>query len=291
VFTRFIDDAAVFPPGLAPLPAAVANHLKNADLPAAGYIGPLVLPLADIAEAARLATDPGTEPAGTARQLDLSAVVPVGRLAEAGDLPGVLPPHATLTGVELKVSDDTVDDTVAAAAVFRTRHPDIAVWIELPTGLVDAPRLTRMRDHDLGLKFRTGGVTRDLYPTGEELLGVLGTAVETGIRFKLTAGLHRALRYSETVGDERLDHFGFLNIAACVSVLRRGGTAGAAAAILASDDGEEVLAAAGVDGADGGWRENFTSFGCCSVLEALTTLSDLGAVDRGVLENMTEPTT
>lgn len=288
MFTRFIDDAAVFPPGLAPLPAAVANHLKNTGLPAAGYIGPLVLPLDDIAEAARLATGPGT---GTARQLDLSAVVPVGRLAEAGDLPGVLPPQATLTGVELKVSDATVDDTVAAAASFRTRHPDIAVWIELPTGLVDAPRLTRMRDHDLGLKFRTGGVTRDLYPTGEELLGVLGAAVETGTRFKLTAGLHRALRYSETVGDERLDHFGFLNIAACVSVLRRGGTAGAAAAILASDDGGDVLAAAGVDGADGGWRESFTSFGCCSVLEALTTLSDLGAVDRGFLENMTEPTT
>ncbi|MGO3034680.1 MAG: hypothetical protein ACTIIQ_05865 [Corynebacterium variabile] len=281
-FGHFIDDAAVFPPGLASLPAAVANHLKNATLPSAPYIGPLVLPLKDIAEAAALANG---------QELDLSAVTPAGELASVGEVLDGLLPNTALTAVELKVStvDDEADAQLEDAASFRSAHPDIAVWIELPAVLVTAQRLTWMKDHGLGLKFRTGGVRRALYPTPEDLLDVLGCAVDTDIPFKLTAGLHRAMRYSETVGagpdEEQLDHFGFLNIAGAVAALRAGSPADSAADVLASDNGQNVTAAT----ADGLWRESFTSFGCCSVLEALTTLSDLGAVDRGVLEDMTEP--
>lgn len=284
-FGRFIDDAAVFPPGLATLPAAVANHLKNATLPSAPYIGPLVLPLKDITEAAALTGG---------QKLNLSAVTPAGQLEEVDAVLGSLPGNATLTAVELKVTEDGGTDADAQledAASFRSVHPDIAVWIELPAVLVTAQRLIWMRDHGLGLKFRTGGVRRVLYPTPEGLLDVLGCAVETNIPFKLTAGLHRAMRYSETVGaeqdEEQLDHFGFLNIAAAVAMLRAGESQQNAAAILASDNGQDVTAST----TDGRWRESFTSFGCCSVLEALTTLSDLGAVDHGILEGMTEPTT
>ncbi|MGV0868540.1 hypothetical protein [Corynebacterium kalidii] len=281
MFRSFIDDAAVFPPGLASLPDAVAKHLENRTLPAAEFTGPLVVPLADVAEASALADG---------ADLDLSAVVPPGGLADVVALLDSLPSTTRLAAVEVKVDPTTgagtaVEAQLEAVASFAATHGDLAVWVELPFDLVDSARAAWMRDHGLGLKFRTGGVTRSLYPSPAELLAVLHTAVHADLPFKLTAGLHRALRYREQPAGETLDHFGFLNIAAAVVALRAGDS-DRAEILLASDDGGEVLRTVQ---AGTGWRESFTSFGACSTLEPLTTLSELGGVGDHVLEGLTEP--
>ena len=41
LFDRLVDDAAVFPPGLAPLDVAVREHLDRRTGPYAAHIGPL----------------------------------------------------------------------------------------------------------------------------------------------------------------------------------------------------------------------------------------------------------
>lgn len=279
VFENFIDDAAVFPPGLASLPDAVSKHLENQGLSAARFTGPLVLPLKDVAEASRLADG---------APFDVSVVAPPGRLTDVTALLDTMPRTTRVAAVELKVDSDgeiTLDEQLAAASAFAADRDGLAVWIELPFTLVDSDRLGWIRDNGLGLKFRTGGVTRSLYPTPAELLAVLHAAVDAGLEFKLTAGLHRALRYSEPGDGEVLDHFGFLNIAAAVVALRAG-EPDRAEVLLSSDDGPDLLRAVQ---ADGDWRSSFVSFGACSVLEPLTTLNELGGVDDDALTGLAEP--
>src|SRR6478609_1726567 len=50
LFRRLVDDAAVFPPGLAPLPRAVEEHLARRSQPWADLVGPLLVPAAAAAE-------------------------------------------------------------------------------------------------------------------------------------------------------------------------------------------------------------------------------------------------
>ena len=44
LFDRLVDDAAVFPPGLAPLDVAVREHLDRREGAYAAHIGPLLVP-------------------------------------------------------------------------------------------------------------------------------------------------------------------------------------------------------------------------------------------------------
>ncbi|GAB3126864.1 hypothetical protein GCM10027289_03480 [Tsukamurella serpentis] len=269
MFEKFIDDAAVFPPGLAELTDAVTDHLANSAGSAAPYVGPLVLPLDQVMTASQIAAD---------RPIMISVVVPAACLPTVAGLLPHLPPTTIIVAVELKIDAADADLQIEDAARFAARHR-IVVWAELHADMVNDGRLIRMRENGVALKFRTGGVTPEVYPTAGELLTVLSAAVRVGIRFKLTAGLHRALRYTEAGEHGRIDHFGFLNIAAAVAALRAGDAAGAIG-VLHSDDGAELVAAIGQDP---NWRNNFISFGCCSIVEPLSTLADVGAVADEVL--------
>src|SRR3954451_890803 len=50
VFVGFLDDAAVFPPGNAPLPDAVAAHREHRTAWYAAMVGPLLVPPEDVAD-------------------------------------------------------------------------------------------------------------------------------------------------------------------------------------------------------------------------------------------------
>ena len=54
-FVAFFDDAATFPPGLAPVAQAVTDHVARRSTLLEGAVGPAVLSLADLPEAQRVA--------------------------------------------------------------------------------------------------------------------------------------------------------------------------------------------------------------------------------------------
>ena len=278
-FVRMLDDAAVFPPGRAPLSQAVADHVAHRDVPAADLIGPLVLPLELVAEADRLA---GEAP------LEVSVVTPAGALdSVAATIVGLAGGSTRVVAVELKVAAAEPDDVLSeldAAKSFAASRPDLRIWVELPAALVVEEVLGAIRGAGFGLKFRTGGLDRKLFPTPEELIDVLARAVRAGVPFKLTAGLHRALRYHNP--KTGFDHFGFLNIAAATHALRRGVDRAEAATLLNSDDPASLVAELGFPDAAPGWREAFTSFGTCSVGEPVATLNAVGVLPDGLLEGL-----
>lgn len=264
-FHGFLDDAAVFPPGLAPLEVAVRDHIRRAaDEVTDAFIGPLILPLDKVAEAATLAAR---------KPLELSVVVPTGGLTDVDKLLEELAPTATtIKALEVKVGEDAAAG-ITEVAEFTATHPELEVFVELPYAEVTEENLAALEAAGLALKFRTGGVKQELFPTPGQVIDVLGRAVDVGLPFKLTAGLHRAMRYTDEQTGFR--HFGFANIAAATAALRGGSSANQALNVLDSDDSDIVAEALG---GETRWRESFTSFGTCSVSEPVETLAQIGLV-------------
>src|SRR4051794_1560029 len=87
LFDRLVDDAAVFPPGLAPLDVAVREHLDRREGRYAAHIGPLLVPATAAAELAGLAA---RDDRAVAEPLAVSLVVrpgaPLEPLLDAVDL-------------------------------------------------------------------------------------------------------------------------------------------------------------------------------------------------------------
>ncbi|GAY07395.1 hypothetical protein [Pseudonocardia sp. N23] len=274
VVAQLCDDAAVFPPGLAPLPDAVRAHRERHEHWWADLAGPLVLADAALPDLASLPA-PGGVP------LRLAVTVPRG---PAG-IPDVLSACARLpvrpTAVEVAVPAGTgaaqfLDALAAALAGLGPPH--------VPEIYVEVPRDSR-RDALLdGLtgryraKFRTGGVRADLYPDDAELAAAIADAVGAGVAFKATAGLHHAVRNTDP--HTGFEQHGFLNLLLATEALVAGGTEQDARVLLAERDPADVAArvAALDDDRVRAVRATFTSFGTCSMVEPLTELIELGVV-------------
>ena len=270
VVAGLCDDAAVFPPGLVPLPEAVRAHQGRHDRWYAGLVGPLVL-----AKAALPRLGPLVQPD---LPLRLSVTLPGG---PAG-LPGVFGAVATLP-VELSSVEVVVPEGMGAIE-FSERladalagGPELDVYVEVPRDARRAEIIDGLQGR-YRAKFRTGGVRAELYPSVEELAASINAVLRAGIPFKATAGLHHALRNTDP--ETGFVQHGFLNLLLATEALLTGGSEADAAALLAERDGATV--AARIRAMDGlavrHARAAFTSFGTCSVTEPLAELIDLGII-------------
>jgi hypothetical protein len=269
VVAGLCDDAAVFPPGLVPLPEAVRAHQERHDRWYAGLVGPLVL-----AETALAQLGPLVRPD---LPLRLSVTLPGG---PAG-LDDVISACAGLP-VELSSVEVVVPGGVAPAEFFErlaagVGERELDVYVEVPRDGRGAEIIDGLQGR-YRAKFRTGGVRAELYPSVEELAGSLAAVICAGIPFKATAGLHHALRNTDP--DTGFVQHGFLNLLLATDALLAGVPELDAQGLLAERDGTIVaervraLDVAAVERT----RRAFTSFGTCSVTEPLAELIELGIV-------------
>lgn len=258
LFDRFFDDAAIFPPGNAAMDDAVRAHVAALDSPLARHVGPFVCSASRLTALGDALATVGVD------ALDLALVTPPGSavaaIAAADD-------DARLRLRAVEVSD-------AAPGVPLPAVPEgTLLLIERPT----APPLDL--PSDAAVKFRTGGETADAFPDDAGLASALTLALEQDLRFKLTAGLHHAVRHTDpTTGFE---HQGFLNVVLAVHAVLSGSSDDVVAAILAERDAAVV--AAGVSDLDeaarGHVRSRFLSFGTCSITEPIEDLRGLGLLE------------
>jgi hypothetical protein len=257
------DDAALFPPGDAPMAAAVPAH-RDLRAHLGDLVGPFVVPAARLDE---LAGHLGDGPA-----LDVSVI------AADGDLPAatarvLTDPRLTLTAVEVPAVAD------AAAAAGTVRVLDDVLPADVPAA-VEVPR-TDARDEVLDelagtryrAKLRTGGLRAELFPSPAELAGTLSACAVRGLAVKCTAGLHSAVRHADpTTG---FVHHGFLNLLLAADAVASGS---AAEGCLAETDAGALVAPLRSWSADRAARARavFTSFGTCSVTEPVDDLVTLG---------------
>lgn len=146
-----------------------------------------------------------------------------------------------------------------------------------------APVLARI---GAAAKIRTGGVTRDAFPSPGDVLAFLASCKRAGIRFKATAGLHHAVRgeYRLTYepGSPTSEMYGFLNVAVGAALLWHGRGADVVLDALQersieafefTDDGfawrNERLSRADVEDTRSRF---FAGFGSCSFSEPMTEI-------------------
>lgn len=264
------DDAAVFPPGLTPLPQAVRAHQARRTLWYAALTGPLVL-----AEAAlpRLGPLPACE-----APLRLSVTLPSGPSGLRRVLGACAQLPVELSSVEVAVPDDmsAVELVDSLANELEVEH-GLDVYVEVPRDTRYSAVIDGLRGH-YRAKFRTGGVRADLHPDEAELAAGVAAVVAAGVPFKATAGLHHAVRNTDP--ETGFEQHGFLNLLLATDALAAGGTESEACALLAERDGATVAGLVrGLDPARvARARAVFTSFGTCSITDPRDELLALGVL-------------
>lgn len=270
-FDAFFDDAAIFPPGNAEMPAAVRAHLAMRSTWYAPCVGPFVCPNTRLDELAE-------ELAARGAELDLTLTVPGGPAA-APEAAGaaIRCEQVRLRSVEVPLHGAGIDE--AARSLTQPGEPVLPTYVEVPAAAVDVPMARELGSHGLRLKLRTGGTTAEAFPDEDALAGAVTAAVTARLPFKCTAGLHRAVRHRDE--HDGFEQHGFLNVLLAVHAVRTGGDRARARTELADHDPDAVAARVRsltmLDRAIA--RGLFTSFGTCSITEPLDDLVTLGLVD------------
>jgi hypothetical protein len=264
-----VDDAAVFPPGSAPLVEAVVAHLGHRRSWYAPMVGPLLVPASDVASGALRPLLRGDAPIalGLVGDTGLDRLEPLAA--------GLLADGLRLRQVEAAVAKRGEDPLpgLAKLEAIAAGLPQVAIFAEIPLtwgllGALDQVAEARSRGLRVAPKFRTGGLAAELFPTPAELAAVICACRDRGLPFKLTAGLHRAIRHNDP--ETGFVHHGFVNILAAALVAADGANPDAVAVVLANTDPvpliETVRARRLAD------RPLWTGYGSCSINEPLDDL-------------------
>jgi hypothetical protein len=295
LWRRLFDDAAIFPPGNAAFATAVPAYAARAGTELGGYVGAFIAPAGRWAEF-RDALPGGTAPAG---RLDVSATLAAGRVALAALLDAVAAePRVALRSVEVAPAGGPVALADSLAALGELLPAGVTGYLEVPVGAGFTEAAAAVRSAGHRIKVRTGGTTAAAFPGAEDLADALATCVRLSLPFKLTAGLHNALRHRD--GQTGFAHHGFLNVLAAVSAAlaaesrpvapavgqpaapAAGPDSGALAGILADTDPARLagLIARMPSGRIHRVRQLFTSFGTCSIDEPFGDLVSLGLIEQ-----------
>ncbi|MDN5803127.1 MAG: hypothetical protein L0H26_00830 [Microlunatus sp.] len=281
LFEGLVDDAAVFPPGDAPVAEAVRRHLDHQASWYADLVGPLVVPDMRLAEVSRAVTA-----ADAADQLAVSVVNTGGAgglLAVARrELPGV---RVVSVEAALRDLDNLTGSAARVIAAAAELDPDVAVFVEIPfqRGWIGA--VEEIEAAGLLGKIRIGGPDRDAVPAPDQLAEQLSELIEADLGFKATAGLPRAWphqgqsRQAQTSSDH-----GFLTVLLAIKVLIDGAGTAEAAELLRLEDRERIVTAlSGWDAAtEDRVRRRFRSFGCCRVTGPVDDLVALGLLSETI---------
>jgi hypothetical protein len=265
LFAGLVDDAAVFPPGNAPLAEAVRRHRLHRASGYAACVGPLLVPASAAADLAGLLDEAPLRVGVIGRP-----GTPAAQVAEAVALlqrtPGV-----EVAGVELGWAPDWRSTDLAGTP--RT--------LEVPRGEEQAAALADIAADAsdsvaLQAKFRTGPTETWAWPDETELATFVRAAIDHDLGFKLTGGLHHVVRGTY---DGQEQH-GLLNVLAAVRWALNGEEVDELVPILAERDPAvlvpQVVRMSAADAAI--VRAFFTAYGCCEVTDPLGELTTLGLI-------------
>jgi hypothetical protein len=276
-----VDDAAVFPPGSASLPDAVTAHHRHRTGWYADLVGPLLLPASSIA-------------AGELSGLvDPAEGFVIGLIGDTGveGLPSALsflpPDGVTARQVEAPVAKRGEDPQPGLTELIKLAGQlgGTPVYAEVPLtfglmGALDALAEARAGGLPVAAKFRTGGLAAELFPTPVELAAVICACRDRELPFKLTAGLHQAIRHRDP--ETGFSHHGFVNVLAATLAATGGAEVDGVAELLGASDPLRVVEL--VRAHRDAERPLWVGYGSCSISEPLTDLIRLGLVNGGYEE-------
>lgn len=288
LFVGLVDDVAVFssgdtagePSGDAPLAEWLVGHRRHRESWYADLLGVLLLPVDEIdhLRGASLGDDPpAVGLVGDARRIGaaLSAGGALARWTVDQPATGGL---RLIESAVAKRGEDPMPGLTALLALAPS-FPQLRVYAEIPLawGLLsalDAIEAARSDGVPIAAKFRTGGLAAELFPTPVELAAVICACRDRSVPFKLTAGLHRAVRHNDP--ETGLSHHGFVNVLAASIEAVAGAEVVSVAERLAATDPLSLVEVIGPRQFDP--RPLWTGFGSSRVTDAIRDLGTLGLV-------------
>jgi hypothetical protein len=275
LFAGLVDDAALFPPGNAPMDVAVRDHARHHAASYGEIVGPFLCPVSRIDELVAVLPED--------QRLELSLVVDLtGEAAHAALRTVAGDPRLRLAAVE--ASAERLGDDVATVGANLHRLPGVVGFLEVPRKGLGAAL-----DH-VGptgwhaAKYRTGGTSAVAFPTAAELAAFLRACADRSLPFKLTAGLHHAVRNTET--STGFEQHGVLNVLVATHAASTGHDIGAIAEVLDQRDADALVATVTAWSQQDALpvRRLFRSFGCCGVTDPIDELTELGLVGLATTE-------
>jgi hypothetical protein len=265
-WARLVDDAAIFPPGDAPLHEATAAYAARSAEDGAELVGTFVLKDTDLPLVRGFGGPLSVVVTGGAGQL----AGPVGLCAKLG---------LDLAGIEIAVRDldDPAGNVRRVVAALREVETEVPVYVELPHVGSTASWFAAADEvaaAELRLKFRTGGLEAEAFPAAHALARWIDAALDRETPFKCTAGLHNAVRHT---GDDGFEHHGFVNVLVATRLAFDGAAVDEVVQALEQRDGAALATQSGELDLVGA-RRWFRSFGSCSVAEPLADLRELGLI-------------
>lgn len=286
-----LDYAGLFPPAQLNLADAAQEFLRYQQPPSDWILGRFVAPIAQTE--ALIASDlaKGAEPTPLALTTQIQPENARDQVtAIARHIQQLQQANFLTHTLEVKLPTDratqqaTIGALKKALSNLEEEPPQVYLEFDWQTDFFEAISDSFDLWEEVGFKARTGGTTADAFPSTDRLADFLIEAVQLEVPFKVTAGLHEALRYH----DETLNvmRHGFLNV-----------LCGAALAIENDLNKEELIQLLEItDESEVGpvpsglrfgpatltldtidvFRDLFGGFGSCSVSEPLDALRRLG---------------
>jgi hypothetical protein len=282
-FTHLLDDASVFPPGNAPVEAALPAHRAHRASPYSDFVGPLVVPSSRLKElSTALERDPGPP-----SELAISLTLPEGTssvsraLEQAGKTRGI-----SVVGLEIAIPPDQASaEFVANLERAVGLVAEMGVYVELPRdgrrpGLIGALAATRFK-----AKIRLGGTNAEAHPGELEVATAISQLNEASLAWKATAGLHHAVRNTDP--NSRFEQHGFINVMLAAHQALAGADVGDLQSVLSQRDSRRLAADfSAMSAAEAAaLRLRFRSFGTCSISDPLEDLVALDLAPRSVLSS------
>lgn len=283
-----VDYAGLFPPAQLGMAEAVHNYATYLREDEAWALGRFIVPVSRLKEFEQ-AVERLPLQEGEAEPWHISALLGVDADADMGSILDFNHHYARERSPRAAVID-TIEVKAAGSESIRkimTAVPsEVTAYFEIPAEEDPQELVETTRDAGARAKVRTGGVTPDMFPSGQAIVRFITTCSDAGVAFKATAGLHHPLRSLQRL---RYDPdspcavmWGFMNVFLCAALIHAGDATGQAVQLLE----EQSLHAFRFEDEAISWRDyRFTgedlrrardrlaiSFGSCSFREPIDDL-------------------
>jgi len=272
-----IDYAGLFPPASLAMSQAVLNYAEYRAADSAWALGRFIIPASRLIEL----PDPVL-----GQTWNLSVLLGTDSKADSDSIRAFQTRFpASICSIEARAANEVDMDKVQGL------FPEFSIFFEISIQENLPELLEAIRRRNARAKIRTGGISRDLFPSPSELGRFLICAAERQVPFKATAGLHHAMRWTYPLTYERASLFatmhGFLNLILASAAAFAGFRREIVELILAEENKNSFHFD---EGGVLSWHEwNFSSrliyemryqfllsFGSCSFLEPISEMKALG---------------
>lgn len=269
LLAELVDDAGLFPPTQLSMTAAVERHRGDRRRESPILTHRFLCPASRLGELRAALTEGDDLTVGVIGDTGVAGVpvVVAEVLADA---------RLTLSSIDVAVADARA--VVDAIGTLTGLPAGVSAWVEPARGPGWLDAVGALRGSTVGAKLRCGGASAAAFPTVDEVAAFIRRCVGDGVRFKATAGLHRAVRGVDE--DDGVVHHGYLNLLVATARAVAGDAAAEVAAAVACTDAAALTAQARAlpDDAAARARDAFVCYGSCSTAEPLAAAIALGLV-------------